>query len=340
MNILFTSAGRRGYLLRYFKEELAGKGLIHAANSSEMNPAFLEADRTVVSPLIHDESYIGFLLDYCRQNSINAIIPLFDIDFPVLAANRALFEDVGVTLVASSLEVALICNDKWKTYDFLKRNRFHAPQSYISLEHALEAVTKDELSFPVVLKPRWGMGSIGIYIAENMDELRVLHAKTQRDIERSYLKYESCASRDGIVLIQELLSGREYGLDVINDLNGCYITTFVKKKLAMRAGETDAAISVRSALLSELGKEISICLGHTANLDMDVFLVNGKPFILEMNARFGGGYPFSQLAGANLPKAILSWLEGKVPDPACFIIREGVKGIKVIEPYVFRCSDQ
>ena len=336
MNILFTSAGRRNYLLRFFKEALGGKGLVHAANSAPICTAFLEADKSVVTPLIYDKNYVGFLLEYCKESQIRAIIPLLDIDLPVLAAGAKRFQDLGITLVASSVEVARTCNDKWETFGFLSGNRFNTPLTFNTLSAAVKAIAEGALSFPVMVKPRWGMASIGIYVAEDMNELYVLHAKTKRNIERSCLRYESAGSEDDAVLIQEVLSGQEYGLDVINDLNGAYITTFSKKKVAMRAGETDAAVTVKDAMLSDLGKTISRLLGHRANLDVDIIVSDRKPYVLEMNARFGGGYPFSHLAGANLPKAIVSWIEGKPADPECFALREGVTAVKVIEPHVHR----
>lgn len=61
INILFTSAGRRSYLIQFFKEALDGTGLVHAANSEVLSPAFGVADKSVVSPLIYDVTYIPFL---------------------------------------------------------------------------------------------------------------------------------------------------------------------------------------------------------------------------------------------------------------------------------------
>jgi carbamoyl-phosphate synthase large subunit len=334
MNLLFTSTGRRGYVIRYFRDALAGKGLVHAANSEPINSAFLEADRFVITPLIYDKTYIEFLLDYCRQHDIKAVIPLFDIDLPVLAQHADEFADIGANLIVSPLRVCAICNDKWKTYEFLMENGFHTPLTFISLQEAEGALNNGLFAFPVVLKPRWGMGSIGLYTADTLAELRLLYKKVERDIKRTYLKYEPQSGIGASVLIQEKLDGQEYGLDIVNDLDGSYVTTFVKRKIAMRAGETDAAVSVISDSLSNLGEKISGFLGHRANLDVDVFTLEDKAYVLEMNARFGGGYPFSHLAGANLPRAILSWIEGKPADPSCFAMREGVMGIKAIEPSV------
>ena len=114
MNILLTSAGRRTYLVEYFKEALrmAGvEGQVHTANSQEC-PAFYAADQWVETPLIYEPEYIPFLLDYCKHKQIGMVIPLFDIDVPVLAAHRNEFETIGTILVTADEDIARICNDK------------------------------------------------------------------------------------------------------------------------------------------------------------------------------------------------------------------------------------
>ena len=311
MNILFTSVGRRSYLVKYFKEALAGMGEIHVANSSDLSPAFQAADHSVVTPLIYDKNYIPFLMNYCQENQIKAIISLFDVDLPVLSRNRQAFCDIGVNVVVSDQKIIDICNDKWKTYQYLRENCFHVPQTYISLKSAMDAINQGSLQFPVMVKPRWGMGSIAIYEAENMEELKVFYQKTVNTIQKTYLKYESAEDPEQSVLIQEKIQGQEYGLDIINDLDANYQTTICKKKYAMRSGETDCAVTVDNSALKRLGEELAEKLHHVGNLDCDVFIKDNIPYVLEMNARFGGGYPFSHAAGVNLPGAIVCWLMGK-----------------------------
>lgn len=311
MNILLTSVGRRSYLVQYFKEALNGDGEVHVTNSSNISPAFQFADKAIISPLIYDEDYIPFLVNYCKENEIKAILSLLDIDLPILAKNRDKFEAVGTKLIVADTEVLSICNDKWNTYNFLVENGFAAPKTYISLEKAKKAITDGELSFPVIVKPRWGLGSISIFEAENMEELRIFFEKVKRENMRTYLKYESAENLEESVLVQEKLKGQEHGMDVINDLNGNYRNTIIKKKYAMRSGETDCAITIEDESMKELGKKISERFRHIANLDVDVFLCDGVPYVLEMNARFGGGYPFSHMAGVNLPVAIIKWLKNE-----------------------------
>lgn len=329
MNLLLTSVGRRSYLVDYFREALKGEGLVHAANHV-VSAAFPAADRTVLTPLIYDCGYIPFLLDYCRENRIDLLISLFDIDLPVLAAHRDEFERIGTTVVVSDPETVEICNDKWKTCEFLKRQDLPAPATFLTVEGALEAVERGEICFPVMVKPRWGMGSLAIYEADDAEELRVFFRKSHKKITETYLKYEAGQDPEHCVIIQEKLKGGEYGLDVINDLEGRYQTTVQKKKYAMRSGETDCAKTVRIEALEELGRTVSGLFRHRGNLDMDVFYTDGRFVILEMNARFGGGYPFSHMAGVNLPEAMIKWKQGQDVDQAVLTPEIGVRSQKDI----------
>lgn len=332
MNILLTSVGRRSYLVEYFKEALSGNGKVYVSNSSNISPAFQYADEYVVTPLIYDKEYISFLRNYCLEKNIKAIISLFDIDLLVLAKHKKEFEDIGIKIIVSDESIIEICNDKYKTFLFLKENNFNVPKTYISLIEVKEAIKNKEIDFPLMLKPRWGMGSISIYEAENMEELEIFYKKIDREIKKNYLKYESAQTLEENVLIQEKLKGQEYGLDVVDDLEKNYCTTFVKRKNAMRSGETDCAETIDSLMLRELGAKISEKVKHIGNLDVDLFLVEDKPYILEMNARFGGGYPFSHLAGANLPKAIIKWLnKEKVNKEELLTIKYNVIGQKDIK---------
>ncbi|MGP6146540.1 ATP-grasp domain-containing protein [Jeotgalibaca sp. A122] len=331
MNILLTSVGRRSYLVKYFQDALGETGEVHVSNSSSLTPAFLCADKAVVSPLIYEGNYVTFLKSYCLENNIKAIISLFDIDLPILSANIQAFEEIGVKVIVSKPEVIEICNDKLKTFNFLIENGFKAPKTYISLPAAMEALEKGEISYPVMIKPRWGMGSIAVFEAENDQELEVLYKKVYGEIKASYLKYEAQENLDESILIQEKLKGEEYGLDIINNLENKYENTVVKRKFAMRSGETDCAETVVEPKLEELGKLIGKKLGHTANIDVDVFFDGETPYILEMNARFGGGYPFSHMAGVNLPLAIIKWLKNESVDSELLVAQPGFVGHKDIE---------
>lgn len=332
MNILLTSAGRRTYLVNYFKNALRGKGNVYASNSI-MTYTLSQADDCVITPDIYDDEYITFLLKYCKEKQISAIISLFDIDLPVLAKNRGKFLANGVKLLVSDYEVTKICNDKWGTYKYLRELGLPQAKAYIDIEAVRQALRNKEVAFPLILKPRWGMGSIGIYVVDTEQELDVLYHKLHSEIFNTYLRFESRSDSEQCIIIQEKLKGQEYGLEILNDLQCNYVTTFAKKKIAMRSGETDVAEIVDSTEFEDIAGIIANNLKHIGILDTDCFKTDsGECIILEMNCRFGGQYPFSHTAGADVPKQITEWLEGKATDFSLLRPRVGVKCCKELVP--------
>ena len=344
MNILLTSVGRRRYLVEYFKKALGDDGRVHVMNSSELCPAFTAADVAVVSPFIYDDNYISFLLKYCKENRIDALLSCFDIDLCILAKHKEYFKKIGTTVIVADYDIDIICEDKWKTSVFLEDYGFQSPKTYINLDKALNDLNEGIIQYPVIIKPRWGMGSISIYEADDSEELKLLCNKAKKNIMKTYLKYESSQNIEEAVIIQEKIIGQEYGLDIINDLNGNYVNTCVKKKYAMRSGETDCAITVDNKELRILGEKISKITKHPGNMDVDVFEKDNVYYVLEMNARFGGGYPFTHLAGVDEPKAIIKWLKGEDVDFSLVNPRFGVMGqkdISIIElPVIMENSNE
>ncbi|HCI56332.1 MAG TPA: carbamoyl phosphate synthase-like protein [Bacteroidales bacterium] len=331
MNILLSSVGRRSYMVRYFKKALGKNGLVHAGNSEETY-AMQIADRSVITPPIYDATYIDFLFDYCRQNDIKAIIPLFDIDLPVLSRYKEKFAHEGINIIVSDHEFVQICNDKWRTYIFLKENGFNTPHTFLSVADVISALKNGLLKFPLMIKPRWGMGSIGVFEADNENELLILFNKSLNSIKKSYLYYESQQNIEKSIIIQEKINGQEFGLDIFNDLSGRMLCCVPKKKLAMRAGETDYAEIIKNDQLGVIGARLSKLTKHIGNLDVDCFYANGNFYILELNCRFGGQYPFSHLAGVNFPKAIISMLSGEQVGEKILRFRVGVIGLKDLVP--------
>ena len=306
MNILLTSVGRRAYIIDYLRDVYKRLGLagnIIATNSDMNTTAMSVADKAFESPIIYDEKYIPFLLEICKSEKIDMLISLFDIDLMILAKNKSRFEEMGVKVIVSNENIINICNDKFEMLKYLKKINMPVPKTYIDLEEALKETDFDKNSY--ILKPRWGMGSLSIFEAENKKELEVLYEKAKRSIQKSYLRFESGADIDRAVLIQEKIQGDEYGLDIFNDFKGENLTVTVKRKLAMRSGETDIAKVIENKELEDIGKKIAESLKHIGNLDMDILFDGQKVYIIDMNARFGGGYPFTHSAGVNELEALI-----------------------------------
>jgi carbamoyl-phosphate synthase large subunit len=336
MNILLTSAGRRTYIIDYFKSALNGEGKVFASNSIETY-SIKQADEYVITPSIYDDTYIDFLIEYCLKNEIKVVISLFDIDLFVLSINKSKFEENGIKVIVSNEEVISICNDKWKTYNFLHSISLKQTKSFIDIDETILALETNLVTFPLILKPRWGMGSIGIYKVDNKDELKVLYNKLKKEIFNTYLKYESIYNENQCIIIQSMIKGKEYGLDVLNDLEGNYVTTIAKQKLAMRAGETDVAQIVDNSPFISVAKSLSANLKHIGNLDVDCFVCdNGDIIVLELNCRFGGQYPFSHIAGVDFPKQIIEWVKGNKTDKKLITPTIGIKSCKDLVPVIMQ----
>lgn len=311
-NILFTCAGRRNYLVNYFKEVVAGKGQIIAVDKQLSAPALVDADIALKVPDIYSDNYIDELVEIIKNYKVSAVISLNDLELPILALAREKIELAGARLLVSSESVISIAFDKMKTADFISKIGLKSPKTYSSLEEAIHAIENGSLKFPLVLKPRWGSASIGIDFPENMNELKLSYKLQQIKLAKSILNKASSSDIDNAILIQEKLEGKEFGMDVINDFKGNYYGTFIREKLSMRSGETDKAISVIDDRFENVGKKIGENLGHIGTMDCDAFVVDGELYVLELNPRFGGGYPFSHEAGINTAGIYVEWLNGNV----------------------------
>lgn len=333
MNVLLSSAGRRSYLVHYFRAALGGNGSVFAANSVADTPAMLVADGSFVVPPVADGAegrrYLDAMLGLCRAHDVALLLSLHDLEAPILANNKSRFESIGTTVVISSPAVIRTCLDKYQTYEFCVGADVTTPRTCLDLTDAERALSSGELTFPLVVKPRYGFGSAHIQFCDDLDELRFFHEYLSRHV--AAVDVDGFGERAaGQLIIQEKVAGVEYGLDIVNDLVGRFAACFVKRKFRMRSGETDEAETIQDPMLERLGREISEKLKHVGLLDADIVVTGNQAYLLEMNPRFGGQYPFSHAAGANVPAAIVAWKRGERPDSNWLTIRPGVRSVKDI----------
>jgi carbamoyl-phosphate synthase large subunit len=325
MNILITSAGRQCYLVYSFQAALRGRGRVAACDVDAHAPALRQADTAFVVPPIDREAYIDVLLGICKQHRIRLLIPAREPELLLLARHRARFLEVGTLPLVSDLRVVSTCCDKWEASKFLAGLGIASPLTYLSLAEAREALSRGEISFPLVVKHRWGCGSLGLEYPEDDEELGIVHHLARKRHARMIPEGASEDDPGRCIVIQERLRGHEYGLDIVNNLECNYITTLVKRKLRMlRSGSTDRAVTVRDERLERLGEAIGLSLGHIGVLDCDLIVAEDGSFVLDLNPRFGGGYPFSHSAGSNIPAALIAWANGEEANPAWLTVSENI----------------
>lgn len=312
MNLLFTCAGRRNYLLNYFKEIIGPLGVIIAADNNYAAPALADADLALTVPPIKHPDYIANLKNIIDRFQVDMVISLNDLELPLLSKNKSYLESGGAQVIVSNEKIVSIAMDKWETFRFFQKLNIPTPLSFLSVKEALNAITESKIDFPVILKPRWGTGSIGIKQADNAYELGLAYEWLNVEIKKSALNDMNSDHVKEAIIIQEKLMGQEYGMDILNDFGGTYYDSFVRKKLAMRSGETDKATSIIEENFSDVGRIIADATEHIGIMDCDFFVVDEKIYFLEMNPRFGGGYPLSHAAGINVPGIYIEWMKGGV----------------------------
>jgi carbamoyl-phosphate synthase large subunit len=298
MRVLLSSVGRRGYLVKYFKQAVGDAGEVWGADSSSYAPAFRYCDHVMLLPRVGEAGYADKLLALCRKNKIDMVVPLIDPELEVLAPQYDKFRSNGIMAVVSPARTIEIAFDKYQTWLHAKQAGIDVPETVTTIEDALKLISAGKLSWPVIVKPRRGSASMYVYNCRNEDELQ--------------LAFGNCPAP----MIQQFVSGDEYGYDIFCDGDFKPVSVFCKLKLAMRAGETDKAVSVNDKKFIDLGMKIARAFPVFGPADVDVRIGNNGPVLLEINPRFGGGYPCSHLCGADFPSKLVAVCKGQklIPD--------------------------
>lgn len=310
MTILFTCAGRRNYLIRYFKEIIGDKGRTIAVDNDPTAAALVDADIALTVPSVFDADYVEILSGILNDYAVDLVIPLNDLELPIMAANQEKLEAYGARIIISRPDLIDLCADKWQTFKFFENSGIPTVKSFIKIENVLSALAEKRIKFPIILKPRWGFGSVGIEEAETEEELQLAYRLLLIKVNKNAMSSSTDEKFKNQIIFQEKIEGEEYGIDILNDFDGNYCSAFARQKLAMRAGETDKALTVIEHRFSEMAEKIGKATRHIGLMDCDFFVKNEQIFFLEMNPRFGGGYPFSHAAGIHIPAIYLRWAQG------------------------------
>ncbi|HWL27087.1 MAG TPA: ATP-grasp domain-containing protein [Ureibacillus sp.] len=314
MNILILSCGSRNKIVQYFKRELNGIGKVLATDCSPLAPALYDADQHFIVPRIDAENYISTILEICEKQNVKAVFSLIDPEISLLAKHRQQFLAIGTIPIVSDYDLVEMCFDKFAMNQFLEKHGFQSIKSYINKDAFEYDLANGTIGFPVFIKPIKGSASINSSKVNSSEELEL--AMKNKDH----------------MMIQKFMDGVEFGADVYIDyISGEPVAIFTKEKVAMRAGETDKAISVKDPKLFDLIKYFVKVAGFKGMIDIDIFKVNGEYIISEVNPRFGGGYPHAYECGVNIPKMIIHNLQNQINESSIGQYDEGIRMMKYNE---------
>jgi carbamoyl-phosphate synthase large subunit len=221
-----------------------------------------------------------------------------DEELQVLAgAADAMARDTGATIVTDTLDQISICQDKWKTFELLKRHGLPCAES--ALPEDEERFVR-EFGLPVVVKPREGHGSLHFYVARDLDELHRAISAIQEAGWRPFF--------------QEYLPGvdQEYTSGVTVDRGGKNVLSSISMRRLLKGGQTFKAFVDDYKEVRRAAEEAAIKIGSHGPVNVQTRLVGDEPKIFEINPRFSASCPIRAVAGVNEPDIIFrNWILGE-----------------------------
>ena len=286
MNILITSAGQRVSLVRAFQKELKNifpKSKVYAVDLNPLlAPACQVSDGYKPVGRVTEQNYIQELLNICKEWNIKIIVPTIDTELLILSANKSLFIDNGIISIVSDLSFVEKCRDKRIINQFFIDNGIEIPSS----------IDKENPTFPLFIKPYDGSLSKDIFLINNESELTPYHLSNPKLMFMEYINPEDYD---------------EYTVDTYYDKTGKLKCAVPRKRIFVRSGEISKGVTHNNEIVEYLKSKLSYIEGAYGCLTIQFFFNSETKRIvgIEINPRFGGGYPLSYLAGANFPKWII-----------------------------------
>ena len=285
MNILLVNPGRRDYMVNFFLSLKKKYNLnIFLVDPDKNVPSFKVSTLTknnVCPKVKNSKKFLSFLNKYVLKNKIDVIFPISDRELKILSQKKKFFMKKGVNVIVSDLKIIENCQNKIKFSKYLKKFNILCPK----------IITKKNIkkNLPVIKKEVNGSAS-------KNQEVIFKSSQINKNYEKKFF-------------FQKFLKYQEYNLDILNDLNGNYLHSCAKKKLFIRAGETDKAVMINNKVFENFAKKLSKALRHIGVVDIDFFYNKKKFYVLDINPRLGGGYPFTHLYGYNYIDKILSMIK-------------------------------
>lgn len=296
-SVLLTFAGRKAFIAEILASSPIARRVLAVDADPDATIRWAVDDFRAVPPVTEEEAYVSALFAVCCEQAVDAVVAVNDMDLRVLARNAERFRAVGTRILGAPAGVVEILGDKLAVGPWLEARGFRYPET------AEPRSRGARLRLPALAKARFGQGGRGQRACHTEEDVRAL---------------------DDDFVIQELLAGNEYHLDVLRAADGEVKSVVPKRKLAMLHGYTDQAVSVEDAALLGLGARLGAAVGHVGSIDVDLMVAGGIPYVLDVNPRLGGGFPFTALVCPRYVDAFLEIAGGASPPPFLGEYRSGV----------------
>jgi len=281
-NILITSAGRRVSLVRNFQDTLKifnPSGKVYTIDMDpELSSACQISDGFLKVPRVTDDNYVRILKNYCIAKNISIVVPTIDTELYVLAKAKKDFLKEDIFIAVSSADVCETLYLKDLTEKFFIAMGVDTPRGIEDIRHC---------SYPIFAKLNNSSCSIGAQVVYTLTAAENL-------------------ARDRNYIFQEYIQGDEFTVDVFIDRKRNVISIVPRQRLEVRAGEVSKARTVKNQSIIQAVKELCSALdGVYGCITVQLFQTSDRIIFIEINPRFGGGYPLSFHAGANFAEYLI-----------------------------------
>lgn len=292
INVLILSAGRRVELVQCFKnaaKKLKVSSKIVAADLSDTAPAIYFADKYYLISRIGSKDYVQKILDICKKEKINLIVPTIDTELQVLSEKKKYIEEnTFAKVLISDKEVIKICRNKKNTQNFFEKNGFGVPKEYTEQE-----IKQGDICYPVFIKPLDGSSSINAFKVNNQKELEFFYEYIDNPI------------------VQEYMEGEEYTIDVFLDFDGNILSIVPRLRIATRGGEILKGKIVQDVDIINDVKRLIKKLKPIGHITVQCMKTSEGIKYIEINPRFGGGAPMSIMYGEDSCEKLYRLLNGE-----------------------------
>jgi carbamoyl-phosphate synthase large subunit len=241
------------------------------------------ASRRAIVPRGEDPRFVDAVLELCRREDVEVVVPTVDTELLPFASARARYADAGVRLVLASGPTLRVCLDKWLLAERC-RDAVCVPATAV-VDDAFDPAAH---ALPAIVKPRSGSGSRGIRLVERREELDALE-------------------RDGTLLVQEHLPGTEYSLDVLARDDGHVAAVVPRARLKVDSGIAVTGRTLHDERLDTFARDVARLIGLTTVANVQVKEDSaGTPALLEVNPRFPGTMPLTVASGVDMPRLAIA----------------------------------
>lgn len=263
-----------------------------AADIDPLSCGFQVADAHRVVPRVNAPGFIEAMLKVCREESVDLLFPDLDEELPLVATARSRFEAIGTKVLISAPEAISICFDKYSTYHFFREHDIPTPRTFLP-----EQVGLTDVAWPLLIKPRSGRGSQGVYKLNTAEELAFFCDYVTNPI------------------IQTFAEGVEYTIDTLSDLDGRFLYCSIRQRLATDSGISVKGRTVRHPVIEEFVQQIVEGIGLIGPACVQcIEQADGRIKFIEVNPRIAGSAALSMAAGAPLVTDAVRLMRDEEPE--------------------------